>query len=369
MNWRYYKIAYYKFKRDGGFLHASALTFDTLFAIVPILATAFAVAKGFGLQEYLNQQLDKTFSGQEEMINALSQYAQNLLAHTSSGVIIGVALGVLFYSVYVILNHIEETFNLIWQVPFRRRLSVRVNQYLALILAAPLVLVSAGSVKVFITQQVENNSLLLLATGHLVSLLLFVLLFFWLFKVVPNTRVERKTAFYGGLQIGVAFVIMQSVLIHSQILMTNYGPIYGNLAAFPIFLIWLLATWLLIIYGAQLCFVYQNRLEHNWQIDINKLSYNKKLELMLNICNVCIENFKQNLPPLSIANIAEKINLPCCCVLQLVMHLIAAKVLVETRTGEHFEYGYMPAVNAELLDTHTIVAAINSTALDGESEV
>lgn len=364
MNWRYYIMAAKKFQADAGILHASALTFDTLFAVVPILATAFAVSRGFGLQVYLAQQLDKTFAGQEEMINALSQYAQNLLQHTSGGVILGVAVAILLFSVYVMLNHIEMALDKIWQVPSRRSLNVRVNHYLSLALTAPLILITAGSVKLFISKKVETYGWLLTFTAHSVSTVLYILFFIWLFKYVPNVKVTRKAVLFGGIQTGLAFVIMQTFLIESQALMNNYGAIYGSLAAFPIFLIFVDLFWILVLYGAQLCFVFQNNIRYNWQININRLSHNKRIELMLKITTLCIEQFKNNRPALNIKQIASQVGLPKSCTLQLLLHLMAANILLETQSSKASSEGFVPAHDPDLLDESTIIKAINDCGVD-----
>jgi membrane protein len=364
MNWRYYVMAAKKFQADSGILHASALTFDTLFAVVPILATAFAISRGFGLQAYLAQQLDKTFAGQEDMINALSQYAQNLLAHTSGGVILGVAVAILLFSVYVMLNHIEMTLDKIWQVPSRRSLNVRVNHYLSLALTAPLILITAGSVKLFISKKIESYGWMLAFTAQGVSTILYILFFIWLFKYVPNIKVTRKAVLFGGIQTGIAFVIMQTFLIESQALMSNYGAIYGSLAAFPIFLIFVDLSWILVLYGTQLCFVFQNNIRYNWQIDVNRLSYNKRMELMLKITTTCIEQFKNNKPALTVKQIASQVGLPKSCTLQLLLNLVAANVLLETQANKTLQEGFVPAHDPELLDDTKIIEAINNCGVD-----
>ncbi len=360
MNWRYYVMAAKKFQTDSGFLHASALTFDTLFAVVPILATAFAISRGFGLQTYLAQQLDKTFAGQEDIINILSQYAQNLLSHTSEGVILGVAVAILLYSVYVMLNHVEITLDKIWQVPSKRSLNVRVNHYLSLSLTAPLILITAGSVKLFIFQKIESFGWLLFVGAHSVSTILYILFFIWLFKYVPNIKVTRKAVLFGGVQTGIAFVIMQTFLIESQALMSNYGAIYGSLAAFPIFLIFVDLFWILVLYGTQLCFVFQNNIRYTWQIDINRLSHNKRMELMLTITSLCIEQFKHNKPALTIKQISSQVGLPKSCTQQLLLNLVSANILLETQANKTLAEGFVPAHDPELLDETAVTEAINS---------
>jgi membrane protein len=364
MNWRTYKFAMLKFLSDQGSLHASALTFYTLFAVVPILATAFGIAKGFGLEGFLNIQLERLFPGQEAVVTTLGEYAQNLLAHSSGGVIAGVGLVVLLYSVFSMMNHIEGTLNQIWQVPSPRSINLRVNHYLSLMLTAPIILILTGSVKLYLAQQVANYSLALSIGSRLISFLLIVLFFTWLFEYIPNTKVKRKTAFFGGIQTGIAYSIVQTILVESQMLVSNFGAVYGSLAAFPIFLIWIQTSWVIVLYGAQLCFVYQNKIQQTWQLDVSQLSVNKRQELMLAITDACVAQFKANEPPLTTDEVATAVKIPNCCAQQLLLQLVSAEVLVETRTGKHFQHGYLPAKNAELLDPNSVINAINNCSRD-----
>jgi membrane protein len=254
-----YRTAAKKFSADNDSLRAAALTYYTLFAVVPILATAFGVAKGFGLESFLNEQLEKAFPGQETMVVYLSQYAHNLLNKSSGGIIVGVGLLVLFYSVYSMLSHIEHAFNNIWKVSERRPINQRISSYLSLILIGPVLLVAAGSLKLFIAKQLATFNIVLAWSSKLISLGLIILFFTWLYQFVPNARVRTKAALFGGLHTGIAYTLIQSLLIESQMLMNNYGAIYGSLAALPMFLLWVQITWNVVLYGAQLCYEWQEK--------------------------------------------------------------------------------------------------------------
>lgn len=358
MNWRIYTFAARKFYQDYGFLHASALTFYTLFAVVPILATAFGVAKGFGLETFLNTQLDKAFPGQETVVQFLSEYAQKLLAQSSGGLIAGVALLVLFYSVYSMLNHIEQSLNKIWQVPDTRDLYLRITHYLSLILVAPIILIAAGSLKLLIAKKIHDYNLVLSWSSSVTSVILVVIFFTWLYQYMPNARVKLKAALFGSIHTGIAYTLIQSFLVESQLLMNDYGAVYGSLAALPIFLLWVQISWVTVLYGAQLCFVWQNKIQADWELDINKLSITTQQDLLTKIANSCVMQFKLNLPPLTEKQIARSLQIPTCTVRQLLAKLIDADVLIETTSN-----GYQPAKNIDLLDSNAILEAINNQGI------
>ena len=310
------------------------------------------------------QYLERIFPGQEEIVVALAGYAQKLLAQSSGGLIAGVAMVILFYSVYSMLNHIEEALNTIWQVQSPRSIGQRINHYLSLILAGPMILILAGSLKVYISRELGIDQLYLAFVGNLTSLALVVLFFAWLFAQVPNTAVSSKAAFLSAMQTGIAYFLVQSVLIESQILVSNYSAIYGSLAAFPIFLIWIQTSWVIVLFGAQFCFVYQNKLNHTWQIDINNLSFAARQNLSLRLVWVCIDQFKNYQTPTTIAQLAAAVHLPPSCVMQLLYKLVAAKVLIETNNLTHVANGYLPARSIEILNESTIIQSLNEHGIN-----
>lgn len=362
MRWRQYVIATKKFYLDNGTLNASALTFYTMFALVPMLAAAIGIAKGFGLDALLNTQIEKAFPGQESVIKFLSQYAANLLAQSSGEVIAGIAVLVLFYSVYNMLCHIEKSLNEIWQVKKPRNVSRRVSNYVSLIFIGPIILILAGSLKIFIIKLMPEHKLLLTWFSNFISYLLVIFLFYWLYRYLPNTRVKWQAAFIGGVHAGIAYFLLQTILIQSQIFMTSYSAVYGSLAALPIFLIWVQSAWILVLFGAQLCFVYQNKMQAVWEIDINRLSIKSRQMLLVKITQSCIAQFNLNEPALNLSSIADQIHVSTCIAGQLLDQLVRANILIAT-TALDGTIGYQPAKNTSTLDPEYILQATNNLGI------
>jgi membrane protein len=117
-------LAVREFRGNQCQLNASALTFYTLITIVPIVAMAFGIAKGFGFEKMLEAQLLGKFPGQEETMAQIINFANNLLKNTQGGLIAGIGVAVLFWTVIKVLNSIETSFNDIWGIkkgrPFGR---------------------------------------------------------------------------------------------------------------------------------------------------------------------------------------------------------------------------------------------------------
>ncbi|MCK5888607.1 MAG: YihY/virulence factor BrkB family protein, partial [Methylococcales bacterium] len=67
------------FNKDDCSLRASALTLYTLLSIVPVIALLFGIAKGFGFEKKLEQQLLEQATDQDVMMLQLIELSQNML--------------------------------------------------------------------------------------------------------------------------------------------------------------------------------------------------------------------------------------------------------------------------------------------------
>ncbi|HSO17898.1 MAG TPA: YihY/virulence factor BrkB family protein, partial [Desulfosarcina sp.] len=216
-------LAFQGFFRNHGTLRASALTFFTLLSLVPVAAMAFGIAKGFGFEKRLQQELLEQFAAQQEVVLQIIGFARNMLDNTRGGMIAGIGVIVLFWAVIKVLSHIENAFNHIWRVrsrPFVRKLS----DYLTIMLICPLLVIMSGSVTVFITSQVNAISgrfELLQMVGPVIFLGLKLLpyaliwiLFTLTYIIMPNRSVRFDAALLAGVVAGTAYQVIQAAYIH-----------------------------------------------------------------------------------------------------------------------------------------------------------
>ena len=104
------------FDEDRCQLRASALTYYSLLSIVPVVAIIFGIAKGFGFQEVLEKELLDKFSEHQAVLVQVMDFAKSLLETTQGGLIAGIGLAVLFWTVIKVLGSIERAFNNVWGV-------------------------------------------------------------------------------------------------------------------------------------------------------------------------------------------------------------------------------------------------------------
>ena len=258
----YLAIRFFTMKRVTA--QASALTYSTLLAIVPILAVVFAIARGFGYNKYIELWFRDLLSSQPQAADILVGFVNSYLIHTQSGVFLGVGLIFMLYTVLMLVNNIEETFNEIWQVSNSRPLMRSLMNYLAMCFLFPILVIVSTGISIFMAtfaSKVGGVVLLGSAVRHLLDLspyLLMSIVFICLYVYMPNTNVRLSSAVVPGILAGIAMQLLQLAYIHSQLWMTGYNAIYGSFAAIPLFMLWLQISWTICLFGAQLTFTNQN---------------------------------------------------------------------------------------------------------------
>lgn len=346
-------LAVRRFDEDECLLRASALTFYSLLSIVPVIAMAFGVAKGFGFEKVLETLLIEKFPAEEEVVFQIIVFARSFLETTKGGVIAGFGLVFLFWTVIKVLGNIEKSFNSIWGVKKGRSLARRFSDYLSVMMIGPVLIIMASSLTVLVTTKVtlilENlaflgpvSGIILYFLGFL-PLLVMCGLFTFVYIFMPNTSVRFKSALIGGIFGAVMYQTVQWIYITFQIGVSKYGAIYGSFAALPLFLIWLQLSWLIVLFGAEISFAEQNVNTYEFEPDSLKASIAFKRLMALAVTQVCVRQFEKGETPMTAQEIAQSLELPIRLVNQVTFDLTEAKVLTEVKTNGENICGYQPA--------------------------
>ncbi len=363
-------IAFRGFAEDKVQLRASALTFYSLLSIVPVLAMIFGIAKGFGFEENLKTVLQENLEGQQEILSEAMKFADRMLKNIKGGFIAGTGLVVLIWSVMKVLGNIENAFNNIWQIKKARGISRKLSDYLSLVIVAPiLVFVSSGFT---ITQ--ENSFLqgtIIEYLGPVFRTLVWVLSFtlIWfvftlVYIIMPNTKVNFKSAFAGGIIAGSMFQLLQWGYVNFQSLLSGYGTIYGSFAALPLFLMWLQFSWLIVLFGAEIAFAYQNVENYEYETDILNISNHYKKILSLLIAQQIIKNFSSGLPAMTANEISHKLDIPVRLVREIIYELSEVQILSETVTRNVKELAYQPAQDTSRLSISYVIKKLDERGID-----
>ena len=298
------------YQKDDCASQASALTFLSILSVVPVLAMAFGVSKGFGLEKGLQAYVLKSFAGHEDIMMQSFEYAQKMLDSTRGGLIAGIGLVILLYTVMRLLNNIEVTLDKIWEITKHRTFVRKLTDYLAIILIGLILVILSSSATVFISTQIKYLSEQISLLGAVQPLILFGiklipytliwLLFTLTYIILPNTRVNFKSALIAGIIAGTLYQLLQWGYINFQVGVSRYNAIYGSFAAFPLFLIWMQFSWLIVLLGAEISFAHQNADKYQFDNDTLQISPRhkkliallivKKIELSSNYNSICLNS-------------------------------------------------------------------------------
>jgi len=355
-------------------LRASALTFYSLLSIVPVVAMAFGIAKGFAFEKILEEKILERFPGQEEVLLEVFEFANAMLANTKGGLVAGVGVILLFWAIIKVLGHIERSFDDIWAVKKERSFSRKVTDYLSVMLVAPVLLVLSSGATVFITTQLGALTKRFDVLGIL-GLLVFVLLeitpfaimwvlFTFLYLFMPNRHVNRRSGVIAGIVAGTVYVVVQMVYVKFQVGVANYNAIYGSFAALPLFLTWLQLSWLIVLAGAEISCIHQHADALEFGPDSRRASHSFRRLLALRIVNHVSRKFATGEVPLTAAGVSESLEIPRGLTEELLEALAESGVLIEADRQGGDEAAYVPARDTDLLTVKFVMDALDRRGVD-----
>ncbi len=301
---------------DQLFVRASALTYTTVLSIVPFLAVAFSVLKGFDFQntEFIRDLLLRLSAGREEVVDHIIAYISQTNVRTLG--VVGVTL--LFSTSVMLIANVENTFNAIWGVRKGRSWRRKVSDYITTILIVPLLTVAAVSLSATLR---SNTVVAHLLENEVLSTLYLMLLKFapygimWLaltfiYLLLPNTRVRPLPALLGGMVAGTIWQLAQWGYITFQVGAANYNAIYGSFAQLPLFLVWVYLSWVIVLFGAELCFVLQHGRTLESKARFADVSPVGRAELALRALLRIAKDFAAGGAPLSLEDLSRELEVP-----------------------------------------------------------
>ena len=356
------------FSRDLCPLRASALTLYSILSIVPVIAMLFGIAKGFGFETMLQKRLLEQAPDQDAMVLQLISFAQNLLESTKGGVVAGIGIVVLFWTIINVIGNIEESFNYIWKIGTGRSISRKFSDYLSLMLLAPVLLIASGSITVFLDTKItwlisvielpEFGIWLVVKALSFSPLVLMIALFTFTLIFMPNHKINVRAGIIAGIVTGILYHLSQSAYLSLQIGVSSYNAIYGSFAALPLFVVWLQIGWMIVLFGCEIAFFLQNYEIYRNNNRYSDLSFSLKKVLALQITQLIIKNFIQLNNPLTAAEISTRLVIPIAIIQPVLSNLMASHLIIELKNQDEVDEVYLPAVDINRLTIAYIINAL-----------
>ncbi|MDR0743890.1 MAG: YihY/virulence factor BrkB family protein [Tannerella sp.] len=341
------------FKREDLLTRASALTYSTLLAIVPMLAVVVGIASGFGVRETVRESLYTYFPGHKIELEKAFDFADNYLSMAQGGVFIGIGLLLLLYTVVSLISTIESSFNEIWQIKKGRSWNRRITDYLAFFIILPAMITVSSGLSLF-TSTMRNSFLdeyvfltpvadfMLTLAPYVITILFFTVLYI----LVPNTKVRFLNALAAGFIVGCAFQVFQFIYISGQIWVSKYNAIYGSFAALPLLFLWLQVSWILCLFGAEIAYASQNVKKFSFERDSKNISRRYKDFLLMLIASLIVKRFEKGEAPYTADEISDAYRIPIRLTTDILYLMAELEIITEVRSEEDERVvRYQPALD------------------------
>lgn len=407
-------------------IRASALSFTTLLALIPMIAVAMSVSSAF-LKTQGEQQL-KTFisqfiehlvpnelsaasepetigdggeastnvvaaieSGETNVVaeiastnsvaavtspgdrkgdgriaKAKKQAAETIyefIQNTSSGSL-GV-FGVIFllWTTIATLTRVEETFNDIWGVTRGRDWLSRITNYFTATVLMPILSILALGLASGPHFQKTRDLLNVVpylepVVSQLLPLLIIGVAFALFYKLVPNTKVHLSAALVGGGLAALSWHLFNLASLHLASRAVSASKIYGSLFLVPLLMFGLYVVWVIILFGAQVAYAFQNRESYLQERIAENVNQRGREFVALRLMTCIGQHFHTGQPPATVTEMSRELGIPSKLVQQVLQTLLAARLVIEV---SGIEPAYSPARPLETINGHHILLAMRAT--------
>ena len=358
-------------------VRASALSFSTLLALIPMLAVAIGVTSSIlktqGEQK-IYETIDKFVASvvppdlitdnSERVVSTqkeAAKYIHDFIQSTQSGTLGVVGMLLLVYVAIMMLANIEATFNDIWGVTRGRTWMSRIILYWATITLGPLLLAGAlalaGSPHFQATKSVLSGTLVGGLVFDLLPLAMLWLAFALVYLLVPHTKINFSAAVVGGMVGGTLWHLNNvfGFLFASRI--ASYSKVYGSLSLVPVFMAGLYFSWLILLFGAQVAYAFQNRKAYLQDKLVENVNQRGREFIALRLMTCIGQRFQHGEPPVSLQKISTELGIPTRLAQQVLVPLLAARLVVEIGGVTP---GYTPARPLDAITAHHILHALRT---------
>jgi membrane protein len=400
---------------------ARSLTYRTILSIVPLLAILFAIARGFGIENILESTVFNFFPDQNsisieaaapkpdtKVIDILSDYflsddtaettpvsptidttANNdeisaaerthnflillfeIVNHSlnnaqGGGVFAGIGILLFLYTIMILFVDIENSFNRIWQVSKGRSWRRKASDYFAFILLMPILVVIANAIS-FINFP-QNHFLETLRTIYpflprlldIITYAIILVSLTFLYAFMPNTKVKFINAFIAALTAGTVFYFFQMLFLNGLLWITHYNAIYGTFAAIPLMLLWIHASWFIVLVGAEISYAAQNVSKFSFEKETRNISRRYKDFFTLMITSVIVQRFANDKSPLTADEISEHCKSPARLTRNILNNLQNLKIISPTPSLKDDRImAYLPALDINHLSVNYLMSRLD----------
>lgn len=236
---------------------ASSLAFSTILSIIPFLIIILAVFQYIGGLEQFYPKIEFVLLSylKEATGNTATKYIKASLENIDPGAI-GIS-GILFllWASLGLIRNIDFTINKIWKIKISKPMYKRMWLYWCILIAVPIGLaIFAGLKSINLLNDINRN-----IHPQFLFFIFSSVFLYSLYKVIPDTKVKAAPSLISAVAASLSLTVVQSSFLWFSVKVFKHNKIYGSLASLPIFLVWILTVWYVVLAGASFCAFLQQK--------------------------------------------------------------------------------------------------------------
>jgi membrane protein len=366
-------------KKNRAGQQAAALSYHTIFGVVPLAIVVLLIFQSFPAYSDIGEKvknliyegfnlttIEISTAGTEgtEKTEMLTEYLDGIVGRFFAGVNKGsitlISVPILIWAALALLSTIERAFNNIWRVGRGRNFVQRMINYWALLTLGPLLI----GVYLCIGMQYSavghiHKTILSNVAPALLSYLIWTAAFFFLYFVLPNTKVQARAAIWGAAVAALVWSFAKWGFAQYVTEFVPYSRVYGVVGLVPLGVFSIYITWLIVLFGLQLTFTTQ----HLKSLDAAEIAAAKKSEdyfiandfTAINIMREIAVAFEANNAPVSSQVICSSLGMPAEFGEKMLEHLVAKGLLMKTSEPK---VGFVPSKDPDDIKLSDIVVAV-----------
>lgn len=352
------------FQGENISLRAAALTYISVFSLVPLLTVGLALVRSLHQEGFERRMRSAIYMAlapglQEES----TAFLERFLTPANSIAIGSVGFAALLFSSSSLLRNIDGAVNEVWGIRRQRPILIRALIYLGLLLLGPLFLAASfsgtGAVRALIVNAGYSVApQIVLVTMAALAVTGLTLLFYW----TPYAHVQVRSALAGGIVAGLGWVLAKELYQKFAEQIFRYDKLWGSLSVLPLFLAWIHVSWLLVLSGARLSYAVEHASFRDslWAFG----NHPRALELVAaRIATEATLAWVDGQPPPLPQQLALHLRVPESFVHDAIERMVDAKLLELGRKG-----GVQPARDPSELSLAEISSAIHGVTILGGPE-
>ena len=353
-------------------LRAMSLVYTTLLSVVPLIAVSFSALKAFGVHEYIEPRLYGFLEPLGPIGAEWTDNVMDLVKGVNPQVLGGVGMIFFIYTAISMVQKIEDAFNYVWYVSKPRSFATRLVEYSTVLIVGAIAvgiavkaLVDFSKEKLVVTiQESEALAPVLSFTDRLMPYAITILIFTFLYRFMPNTRVRFRSALVGGFAGGFLWATTAMIFASFVANSTSRQAVYASFAVAISALLWLYLNWLILLIGSQVAFYYQNPAYLRIGRREPRLSNEMRERIALNVMYLVGREFRNPVLGVDLRSIGRQLHIPTITLAPIALGLEASGLLT-TDEKEHL----LPGKDLARISLQDILRVVRTDGETGSHKV